>query len=152
MKALAQILALLLISATIVAGTGTSAHAAAPIPFEVEGGVAFITHPCKGFTHGHIVWANRSASIDGEVHSPRQEPRCDEIIRSTTAFFEAYAGATKIDSTTRTVNYPGIRDFPGFSIGDPDLVGGINRIKIQVCDNLVIGGRVCGEPENHSRT
>jgi hypothetical protein len=55
----------------------------------------------------------------------------------TTAFFEAYAGSTEIDSTTRTAN----RNSPSFGsprpytfvIGNPDLVGGINRIKITVC-------------------
>ncbi len=85
-----------------------------------------------GRASGTITWGNRTAVISGQVWDTDANG-----MDFTTAFFEAYAGSTEIDSTTRTAN----RNSPSFGsprpytfvIGNPDLVGGINRIKITVC-------------------
>jgi hypothetical protein len=49
----------------------------------------------------------------------------------TKIYVEGFAGAVKVDSETRTVNN-GERPFR-FPVGDPDRVGGMDRIRIQVC-------------------
>lgn len=98
------------------------------------------------YTEGSIVWYNRTAGIQGHV--------VDVGTGSTTAVFEAFAGSTKIDSTTRTANdetsLGGDRSF-NFTIGDTDLVGGIDRIKVTVCVTEPNGARDCGTPLNFSR-
>ncbi|MBT2676733.1 hypothetical protein J7E95_39320 [Streptomyces sp. ISL-14] len=44
-----------------------------------------------------------------------------------------------------------IRDF-NFTIGDTDLVGGIDRIKVTLCTQYSDSDEpVCSSPENHSR-
>lgn len=120
-----------------------SAAAAAPTPFIV----CAHTESCgAGYTYGDITWHNRTATVDGFV-------RDDQGPGSTTAVFEAFAGATKIDSTTRTANADSSLGSPReyyFTIGDTDLVGGIDRIKITVCRNLAAGVD-CGLPVNYSR-
>ena len=56
---------------------------------------------------------------------------------------EAFAGATKIDTQSGSVT-DGERSY-NFTIGDPDLVGGINRIRITVCTPSPTN---CGAPLN----
>jgi hypothetical protein len=77
---------------------------------------------------GTVSWGQRTAAISGTVID-------EDVDGYTTVIFESYAGATKIQSQTRTANDSSslgdTRDF-AFSIGDPDLVGGIDRIKITV--------------------
>lgn len=100
-----------------------------------------------GSTYGDITWYNRTANIQGTV--------ADHSSGSTTAYFEAYAGSTKIDSQTRTANDDSDlgewRDY-NFTIGDSDLVGGIDRIKITVCRHYSSGVDVCSSPENYSKS
>lgn len=96
---------------------------------------------CDAYTLGWITWSNRSANITGTVVNNLPSGY-------VTAFFEAYAGATKIDSDTRTV-YSGPRDFP-ITLGDPDRVGGFDRTKVTVCWNTT-NAKVCSAPQNHWR-
>ncbi|GKQ34693.1 hypothetical protein [Streptomyces sp. A012304] len=101
-----------------------------------------------GYTNGTITWYNRTAMVRGTV--------IDEVdfYGSAVAYFEAYAGSTKIESTTRTADYYGalgaVRDF-NFTIGDTDLVGGIDRIKITVCQEVGTF-KSCSSPENYSKS
>lgn len=103
---------------------------------------------CGHASQGTITWNNRTANISGWV--------VDGAVGgdSTTVFFEAFAGSVKIDSTTRTQNTSStsgsFRDF-NFSIGDPNLRGGIDRIKVTVCINGGGGSRSCGNPENYAK-
>ncbi|MFC6084988.1 hypothetical protein [Sphaerisporangium aureirubrum] len=99
-----------------------------------------------GYTEGTIRWLNRSAQIHGVVF--------DRGEGSTTAIFEAFtASNVKVDSQTRTADDDGYingRTVPfDFPIGDPDLVGGINRIRITVCFNLT--PRDCSKQANETR-
>jgi hypothetical protein len=77
---------------------------------------------------GTISWSNRTAAITGNVIDVSEGAY-------TIVIFESFAGTTKIQSQTRTANEDtglgGDRGF-NFTIGDPDLVGGINRIKVTV--------------------
>jgi hypothetical protein len=101
-----------------------------------------------GLVDGTVIFYNRTADVNGLVY--------DVGTGSTTAVFEAYAGAKKIDSETRTAN-----DDPGsslgsprlfdFAIGDPNLVGGIDRIKITVCFDFNLPNQWCGPPTNVSK-
>jgi hypothetical protein len=50
----------------------------------------------------------------------------------TTVFFDAFAGSTKVDSDHRDV-VPGGGIPYHFIIGDPNLAGGFDRLRIQVC-------------------
>lgn len=102
----------------------------------------------NGHTKGAITWYNRTANIQGYVLDISGSGR------STTAVFEAFAGSTKIDSETRTANNESdlgaIRSF-NFTIGDTDLVGGIDRIKVTVCQQPPPSGDGCSSPENYSK-
>ncbi|GLY41587.1 hypothetical protein Amsp01_076100 [Amycolatopsis sp. NBRC 101858] len=94
---------------------------------------------CGGQAIGGVVWGNRTSTVQGTV--------ADFLARGTTVYFEAYAGATKIDSETRTASAHD--DVPyHFSIGDPDRVGGFDRLKITVCES---GKTYCTVPVNADR-
>lgn len=71
------------------------------------------------------------------------------------ALFEAYAGNAKVDTETRSANdesdLGSVRTF-GFTIGDPDLVGGINRIRVTVCRNYQTSSQLCGAPGQYYRS
>lgn len=88
---------------------------------------------CVVRAEGTVTWHNRTATITGNVINGHGA--------SATAFFRAYAGSTKIDQTTRTAS--GVSTTPfSFVIGDPNLVGGINKITISIqhyADLLVPG-------------
>ncbi|WP_406052209.1 hypothetical protein [Kribbella sp. NBC_00889] len=78
---------------------------------------------CKVYVEGDIVWGNRTATITGNV--------VNTYGGSATAIFRSYAGLTYVDTDTRTAS--GVHTTP-FSLvsGDPNLVGGINKIYTEV--------------------
>jgi hypothetical protein len=84
------------------------------------------------YADGTITWFNRTAKIQGKV--------VDIDAGSTVVIFKAYAGTNQIGPTqTRTAddenpNLGQTRPY-NFVIGDTNLVGGINRITVQVCSN-----------------
>lgn len=124
----------------MVLGATAPAHAYPTSPFSACEDSSAVS--CESaYTEGGIIWYNRTAGVQGHV--------VDIGIGSTTAVFEAFAGATKIDSTTRTANdessLGGDRSF-NFTIGDPNLVGGIDRVRVTVCINYPNGTRPCGTP------
>ena len=96
----------------------------------------------KGAAKGTIVWGNRTANVNGSVTDAPGELH-------TTVKFDAYAGNTLVDhetrsatSTTKSYNFP---------IGDPDLVGGVNRILIEVCTTSTFGVESCNGPTEERR-
>ncbi len=89
--------------------------------------------PCPAQSNGGIVWSNRSALVKGQIRSLSGS--------GTTVYFEAYAGSTKVDSDTRTAG-PG-EDVPFDVSLSTDVVGGFNRVKIQIC---LPGPSKCSEP------
>jgi hypothetical protein len=94
---------------------------------------------CDGFARGGVVWGNRTAQIQGSVQSYRD---------TTTVYFDAFAGSTKVDSETRSSSGPEVSY--NFTIGDPDLPGGVDRIRVQVCTPLG-ADRGCGVQFNMIR-
>lgn len=98
----------------------------------------------EGFVDGYITWYNRTAGVTGGVESYFEDGW------PTTAYFDAYAGSVKIDSTHRTAANGTRRGF-NFTIGDTNLPGGINRIKITVCTLKNGVQDDCSAPVNYWR-
>jgi hypothetical protein len=90
----------------------------------------------QGIAIGGIIWGNRTSTIQGYVQDYGGS-------FSTTVYFTAYAGATKIDGDTRTAG-AGAKVSYNFGIGNPDLVGGFDRLKIQVCQSHA--SETCSDP------
>ena len=85
-------------------------------------------------TDGTITWFNRTANVQGTV--------TDIGAGTTQAIFKAFAGTTQIGPTqTRTADdessNPDVHSprSINFTMGDTNLVGGINKITVQVCSN-----------------
>ena len=91
---------------------------------------------CIVYAEGDITWGNRTAVVSVNLVAPGYY---------ATAHFDAFAGTTKVDS--ETVYEPGEK----FTIGDPNLVGGINRIRTQVCVTGTGGEYGCGGQWNDIR-
>lgn len=125
-------------------GSGVAVGMSAPAQADTSEQFYVCDATCFNWTSGTITWHNRTATVSGTVYD--EQPGA-----YTTAIFEAFAGSTKIDSATRTANDESdlgwARNF-SFSIGDPNKVGGINRIKITVCWTSA-ETRSCGPSENY---
>lgn len=74
---------------------------------------------------GGVVWGNRTATLQGSLEDLGG-------IYGATVHFTAYDGATRVTGTTRHADPDEVLPF-NFSFGDPDRVGGFDRLKIQVC-------------------
>jgi hypothetical protein len=129
-----------LIGVCATMGTALPARAAAPDFFQIclswSGGL------CIEGVEGDITWHNRTATVTGIVQ--------DNGEGYATGYFEAFAGDTEIDSTTRSADDTGSLGTPrafSFVIGDPNLRGGIDRIKIQFC-NIIDGYQYCLAPDH----
>jgi hypothetical protein len=141
-KAPGRFLAILVVaSMLIILGAAAPAQAAYPIThFNVNG---LDDSSCQfGNTEGDITWYNRTANLSGGVYA------CTSP--AATAVFTAYASDasdSKIETQTRTASGEwDVRGF-NFTIGDSNLVGGIYRIKIQVCVG-VSPDWLCGKQYN----
>jgi hypothetical protein len=96
-----------------------------------------------GAAEGTITWNNRSANVSGQMFTGLTST-------NVTFFFEAYAGSTKVASTTRTArgtdgNWQGF----AFTLDASNVVGGFDRIKMQAKDNDAV---LVGDPLNCYRT
>jgi hypothetical protein len=96
----------------------------------------------KGAAKGTISWSNRTANVNGSVADAAGDLH-------TTVIFDAYAGNSLIDHQTRTAS--ATTKSYNFPIGDPNLVGGINRILIKVCTTTVFGDEQCAGPYEERR-
>ena len=124
--------------AAAAAVLGIQAPALAAWPADDYHCVVIADYPSE-LAEGTVSWGNRTASISGYVADT------GGTATTTTVIFEAYAGSNKIDSQTRTANEnSSLGEFRqyGFSIGDPNLAGGIDRMKITVRANLPDGDGV----------
>ncbi|MGW1564307.1 hypothetical protein ACWCQ1_48890 [Streptomyces sp. NPDC002144] len=133
-----------LMACGIAAATAVPAQAAYPM----EDFVICSPDDCDGATEGTITWYNRTANLLGDVYDFGGT-------YGTTAIFEAFAGSVKIDSETRTANEDSDLGFDrhfNFTIGDTDLVGGIDRIKITLCRDYGGPHQLCARPVNYSRS
>jgi hypothetical protein len=103
---------------------GSALPAAATVNWTVDN-FSQCSGSCRqGAARGTITWGNRTAYVSGTVTDVAGDLH-------TTVTFDAYAGNTLVDHQTRTAS---VTTKPyGFPIGDPDLVGGVNRVLIEVC-------------------
>lgn len=105
------------------------------------------------FSSGSFTWYNRTAYVSGDVNLDTSALVVNPggsvaFIDSVEVVFEAYApGGVKIEGQTRTVSRPDESRHFGFTIGDTNLVGGIERIKVTVC--IHSPARWCGSPVNY---
>lgn len=99
----------------------------------------------QGVSEGGVIWNNRTATLQGYV-----EDWDNELTYSTRVYFTAYAGDTKVDGDGRTAG-PGQKVPFKFDIGDPNLVGGFNRLSIQVCRLTPSGPEFCSPGINLHR-
>jgi len=135
---LRRIYAAMVIAITAIAGSvvaASPASASGTSNFYVCGPLAGCSYEA---TFGQIIWHNRTATVQGEAWN--------DGVTTTIAVFQAYAGSTLIDSESVSVVEGSLPI--NFNIGDPDLRGGINRIKITVCYEPA--PRECGNPINYS--
>lgn len=95
-----------------------------------------------------VLWHNRTATVSGHIETP--DERGPANYDYTRVFFESFAGPTEIDSTHRTSSHIDGLGF-SFAMGDPNLVGGIDRVKVTVCTYYIDLDRLCGAPVNAMR-
>lgn len=87
-----------------------------------------LDHTCWSYAEGWITWGQRTASLDVRLWNVGPEDG------TATVHFTAFAGATQIDSLV--LYGPGPDNWTVYTdvvIGDPNLRGGIDRIRTQVC-------------------
>lgn len=73
-------------------------------------------------------------------------------VRITQVFFDAYQGATRVDSQARSTVFADAPKSFRFDIGNPNLVGGIDRIKITICGYFTSSEQLwCSTPVNFLR-
>ncbi|MFJ7217777.1 hypothetical protein [Amycolatopsis sp. NPDC098790] len=94
---------------------------------------------------GTIKWLNRTATLGGFVQFV---PDTTSDVLNIQAVFDAFKGSTRIESQTRTVDLVEDQLQFGFTIGDPDLVGGIDRIRITVVYYTTSRERIPGDQLN----
>jgi hypothetical protein len=126
--------AMVVLAGTLFAGQGSAGATTAWAPDHFK--VCWTTTPCDVYAEGDITWGNRTANVSVRVVGPGGY---------ATAHFDAFAGSTKVDS--HISNEPGEQ----FNIGNPNLPGGINRIRTQVCFTAIGGETGCGGQWNDIR-
>ncbi len=125
--------AVVLLVGALFAGQGS---AGATVAWAVDHFKVCWTTPCTVYAEGDITWGNRTAQVSVHVEGPGY---------NASAYFDAFAGTTKVDS--HVTFEPG----ETFTIGNPNLVGGINRIRTQVCVTGSGGEFGCGVQWNDIR-
>lgn len=126
--------AMVVLAGTLFAGQGSAGATTAWAPDHFK--VCWIPTACDVYAEGDITWGNRTAHVSVRVVGPGG---------AATAHFDAFASSTKVDSYI--ANEPGGQ----FDIGDPNLRGGINRIRTQVCFTAIGGESGCGPQWNDIR-
>src|SRR5262249_49753010 len=110
---------------------GNDGGAVAPSGFDVAGPKVAVGNGASAYSEasGTIHWYNRTAQLDFHFH-PFVFLGLES--RESRVSCEAFAGVTKIDTQVTTATLDG--DYGPIGIGDTNLRGGIDRIKITVCD------------------
>lgn len=101
----------------------------------------------NGSAEGTFTWNNRTTEVRGNYWPGHGR---------TWVIFEAFAGSTKVDSkwAEGTPCGPEVSCFwfINTTIGDPNRVGGINRIKVTVCMGPALNDwDACGQSVNYAK-
>lgn len=141
-------------------GASALAAAAASLTFAAPAQAAYPTTPYyvlaptayQDDAGGTVTWYNRSVGIQGYVQTSTLIP--DDNVNHTTVYFEVYDGkSVKMTSTTRTAsgqNNSARLDY-NFSIGDPDGLKAVMRVRVTVCAVRDDGSQDCSRPTSFPR-
>lgn len=124
--------AVVALAGTLFAGGGSAGATTAWAPDHFK--VCWST--CVVYAEGDITWGNRTAVVSVQISAPGY---------NASVYFDAFAGTTKVDS------HVSFKPGDTFTIGNPNLVGGINRIRTQVCVTSSDGQFGCGGQWNDIR-
>lgn len=113
-------------------GTATPASAAYPTTFfDACGPVT----DCNPSASGDITWYNRTAYVDGGIYNYSGQHGW--------AVLTAYKGSTKVNTLITEVDVNDYAVIEG-NLGDTNLVGGIDRIKVAICVGPTVDNLTCG--------
>lgn len=113
-------------AAAVVVGVGGQSPASASAQWAEDDFDVCVDQVASMCVTGVISWGNRVARVSGGVTN-------DVPGGIATVRWDAFSGATKVDSTTTYAPAPWSEI--DFYLGDPNRVGGIDRIRIQVCSS-----------------
>ncbi|GLW30173.1 hypothetical protein [Actinoplanes regularis] len=141
--------------AVAAAGVGVALAASATIPaqaatYEPDNFYVCSYYGCGyGATEGTLTWYDRTVNAKGYVGDYR-------YLSNITVIFEAYQGSVKVGTPqTRTANNESslgeIRDF-NLTLGDTDLSGGVDRVKVTLCNDYQTANQVCAPVKNYYRS
>jgi hypothetical protein len=116
---------ILAIATALVLGAVTVPSASAGPAWAVDEYNICVDAGCIVGTYGTVVWGNRTATVDGTVYDLSSEGY-------SSLHFDAFAGSTKVDSEVISPVWKPGEDY-SFVIGDPNRVGGIDRVRVQAC-------------------
>jgi hypothetical protein len=142
-------LAVLVAASMLTASTVASATPAASGP----GAVTLFDVGTHYTTDGSFTWYSRVTTVAGDVWMVDPVMTGEEKpVRITQVVFDAYQGATRVDSEARSTVFADAPKSFRFDIGDPNLPGGIDRIKITICGYYDSSERLwCNTPVNYQR-
>jgi hypothetical protein len=113
-----------------------------------------LTAPAVGCASGTFEWYNRTAQVTVTIrpHGWYRPGGCGNN-GYTEAIFEAFVGSVKTHVATRLRNcVSGNYQFAPFSVGNTNVSGNMNRIRLTVCEVLgggpTAGSRACGPNYN----
>ncbi|MFI1486905.1 hypothetical protein [Streptomyces sp. NPDC020747] len=141
-------------------GASALAAAAASLTFAAPAQAAYPTSNYQvaapsvygDYAGGTITWFNRSVGLQGYVVTSKF---IEEVwVDHTTVYFEVYDGnGVKMNSTTRTASGQdnSAQLSYNFSIGDPNGLKAVARVRITVCAIGTDGLQDCSDPTNYSR-
>ncbi len=127
---LRRVLATAVVAGGVVAAGG-QAPASATTQWAEDAYYVCVDQACSMWVSGQITWGNRTALMTGNVVN-------DVPGGTATAAFDAFAGSTKVDSfriIAHDDKNKSIALFEDLQVGDPTRVGGIDRIRVQICSS-----------------
>ncbi|MEU0091716.1 hypothetical protein [Kribbella sp. NPDC006257] len=114
-------------AAAAIAAAGGLTTASASTQYSPDTFHICVDQSCTMETNGTITWTNRMASISGEV--------INRVSGTAMADFGVFAGENSIDGmVVKSASYTTTK-FPATAVGDPNLVGGVNIVKIKICSS-----------------
>lgn len=123
--------------ATVILVTGlnaspASAYAVDYFPYKNTEACFEPEHPfppyCAAAAQGWITWGQRTAVMDVVI-----KHNVEQNYGVAKAYITAFAGSAQIDNVILYNYHTGYKRYDDVVIGDPNLRGGINRIRTQVC-------------------
>jgi hypothetical protein len=121
-------------AALVVAVAGGHASASATAQYAPDTFRICVDQACTMETKGTITWSNRMATIEGEV--------INRVSGTALGNFGVFAGENYIEGMVIKSTVPAgsstdvVTKFGPATLGNPDLAGGVNIVKIKVCSSF----------------